>query len=157
MIDLWPNDIDAQVAKAPVSVLKAQAALLGQKTDNLVEAKVKNFTKDGKASFEYQFFLESKVIGYSYRLFSVLYSINLYPVLFVLDSDIQKELLQKRLLEKYKNSTEGKNSFWVQSEEEFIDLLGEILKSDKTKQIIRALLAQVEAGDVHPNYNDIPF
>jgi hypothetical protein len=39
--DLWPSDIAANSnLRTPVTILKEQAALLGQKTDNLVIATV---------------------------------------------------------------------------------------------------------------------
>jgi len=40
MSDLWPKDIGNTNLRAPVSILREQASLLGEKTQNLVKADV---------------------------------------------------------------------------------------------------------------------
>ncbi len=42
MNDLWPNDFKIDDIKAPVTLLREQASLLGQKTQNIVEAQVRS-------------------------------------------------------------------------------------------------------------------
>ena len=40
-VDLWPTDIGKQRIKTPAAILRQQASLLGKRTNNLVEAKVR--------------------------------------------------------------------------------------------------------------------
>ena len=78
MIDLWPDDIEHTSVKAPVTILKEQGALLGRKTDNLVEGVVARdrrlFTEPG--DFRYSFYLAAPALGdYRYRLLGILHSV----------------------------------------------------------------------------------
>ncbi|PSN15645.1 hypothetical protein C7293_06215 [filamentous cyanobacterium CCT1] len=156
MIDLWPNNLDIPTSKPPVTILREQAAFLGQKTDNIVQAKVRNTTQQGGVTFEYQLFLQSDAIGYSYRILAIVYTIEFYPVAFILDTDIQEELSNKKILKKYEVTLDERISIRVNSEEEFLGLLAEILKTEKIRQIIVALLAQ--ASDAKSMaYEGIPF
>lgn len=154
MLDLWPKNIDTPKVKAPVTILREQALLLGEKTNNLVEAKVKNFTRQDKSQFEYELLLAAKAIGYSYRILTILYSIDLYPVTFLVDTDIKKELDEKGVAKDY--SEDGERSFTVATESEFLDFLGKVLKSEKTIRVIHALLSQ-QVNDGRSEHDDIPF
>ncbi len=46
MTDLWPETIGTVRVKSPVAILREQASLLGQKTQNLVQAQVKGGPAD---------------------------------------------------------------------------------------------------------------
>lgn len=155
MLDLWPNDLELPVVKSPVAILREQAALLGKKTNNVVEATVKNTTQQGKVTFEYQLFLKSQTIGYSYRVLAIVYTVDFYPVAFILDADVQEELVAKKILGQYETTIDNRASIRVNSEDEFLNLLGEILKTRKVRQVIVALLAQ--ANDEKSLYDDVPF
>src|SRR5258706_14676885 len=97
MPDLWPADI-AQVAnKPPVAILKEQAALLGDKTKNLVTARVVLDEEQSPHAFSYDFFIVAPALqNYHYRLFSIGHNIDLYPVTLYLDEDIRMELKMPR-------------------------------------------------------------
>lgn len=137
MHDLWPENIGQAKPKAPVAVLQEQAALLGQKTQNVVEAKVGRVEIGRPDRFGYTFNIVAVVLGsYTYRLFTIYHGIELYPVDFNLDEDIATEVLGRT------------DKTWslipVDSEEGLIELLGKILKAEKTVQIINALLSQAD-------------
>lgn len=138
MKDLWPDDIKATGIKPPVTILKEQATLLGEKTNNIVTASVLRsesrnllspvFGKD----FSYTFFIEAPALGgYRYALFSIGHSIEIYPVYFDLDESIKKEFIGP--IDKEVS---------VDSEEEFLDILQGIFNSDKTKKVIGSILSQ---------------
>jgi hypothetical protein len=128
--------------KSPLSILKEQASMLGPKTQMIVKAEVErgniefylrsNFipAADFK-KFIYEFYIVAPFLNYRYRLFSIIHDVDLYPVEFLLDVEIEEEIIgeENQLLR-------------ADSESEFIDRLGRILNSDKTKKVIRALLAQ---------------
>ena len=82
--NLWPEDIAVTDAVAPVSILKEQASLLGNRTRNLVEGSVSrriDIDSFGDDSFWYEFDLVAPALNrYQYRLFSIKHSINFYPL-----------------------------------------------------------------------------
>jgi hypothetical protein len=153
MIDLWPGDLATVTTRSPFTILKEQASLLGSKTKNIVNATVRDASvyKDVKP-FNYSFFIASPALGnYSYRLFTISYDVDFYPVEFKVDDAIAREIgvaqhgmpigLQEGLIA------------W--QEEEFIRILSLILGSGKTRQVIRAILShstdQSHNDDVTPD------
>ena len=117
--DFW-GDIAPAAVRTPVAILREQAALLGAKTKNLIEATV--YTESVRGSFRH--LLNLVVPGldnYTYNLFAIDHGIDLYPV----------TVLNRDLI--------------FATEDAFIDWLREELSSDKTKKIVGNLLAQVAA------------
>ena len=152
MRSLWPDNIVTVDIKSPVAILKEQAALLGQKTQNLVEAQViqgrqpsiEDIRKAISMSklpapvepiFVYDFLITAPPLDfYAYRAFTIQHSIDLYPVRIWADQDIQAEIVPesaKRIIE-------------TTSEAEFTEILGKILATEKISRVIGALLAQIE-------------
>lgn len=120
-LDLWPQDIVAAVDfRTPLSILKEQASLLGQKTQNLVEGVVTSVTNSND-TFQHMFYLAAPALSnYRYRLFTVTHEIDLYPLTIV--------------------SETGQRG--ARSEEEFVEQLRAIFSHDQTKKVIGALIAQ---------------
>jgi hypothetical protein len=148
MSDLWPKDIGHANMRAPVTILREQALLLGDKTQNLVKADVDTLSPSlvdrmgspyqyygqPESVFVHNFYLVAPALdNYRYKLFDIAHPVDLYPVDFHLDEDIQEELL----------SQNGKGTLSAQTEDEFIDILGKILNSRKAKHVVHALLAQL--------------
>lgn len=157
MLDLWPKEIEYTQIKAPVTILREQASLLGSKTKNIVMAEVGKavtssqiasenmvsiienaFGRDtlkprnSKERFAYIFYLVAPALGnYQYELFTIINDIRLYPVLIILEDDILTEIAP----DKDKN-------LLANSEDEFLEILGKIFQSQKTKRIIQSILAQ---------------
>src|SRR4051812_17454221 len=93
MPDLWPADIAKTTTKPPVSILREQAALLGEKTKNLVKAEVRLDEDRGDNAFGYDFFIIGPALqNYHFKLFSIGHDIDLYPLVVFLDQDITREL-----------------------------------------------------------------
>jgi hypothetical protein len=143
MADLWPNDLGLVDIKSPLSILKDQAAMLGQKTQMIVKAEVGRgnleyyyrtaaINKEDLKKFLYEFYIVAPVLeNYRYRLFSIIHDVDLYPVEFLLDVEIEEEIIGEEV-----------DLRFALSESQFIDMLGHILNSNKTKKVIRSLLAQ---------------
>lgn len=151
--DLWPEDLIGQPEiKAPVTILKEQASLLGKKTKNLIEAEVRpdqevetpttlerimGQTRPrlllNEGEFRYDFYLVAKTLGYRYKLLSIQHDINLYPVAMLPDEDIMMEISDGQKVQKQ----------WAKSEPELIELLQRIFTAQKTRRVIQALLAQM--------------
>jgi len=129
MNDLWAEDIVTEKVRTPVAFLREQASFLGKKTQNVVLAEVVPISG---VNFFLRFNIKAPALGdYSYTLFTIIHSIGLYPLEIELDDDVAKEL-----------GLEISTSTTVKDEDELIQLLGKVLKAERTKHIIRILLAQ---------------
>ena len=117
--DLW-GEIDVARVRTPLVIMKEQAALLGTKTKNLVEASVK--TRPDGEQFVHSFNIVVPALGnYTYNLFSAAHGPEMYPVNIYRQSDLLK------------------------NEEAFVQWLASKLSSPETKRIISNLLSQVAA------------
>lgn len=130
--NLWPEEIDVSDVIAPVSILKEQASLLGERTKNLVEGRVMQSGPEifatNKAQFSYNFDLIAPALNnYRYRLFRIEHDVELYP-LFIRDC----EAFADKELE-------------VLNEEQLLARLGDIFSSEKTLAVIKSLIAQSRA------------
>ena len=77
--DLWPSDI-AAVAVAPpspVTILRQQGYLLGQKTQNFVIGEVESGGSD--RAFQHSFFISATLLNTRVHVFTVQHGIELYP------------------------------------------------------------------------------
>lgn len=156
MRDLWPEDLIEDVcnfSRTPAIILREQAALLGKKTNNLVEAEVVRVETRHPGEFGYAFFIVTPVLdGYKYKLFTIEYNLNMYPV--SLDISIMEILSD--LDPKYQGYLDGncfvtfdqflsyqkqQTKILAQSETEFVGLLSKIFCTPTTKKIIGILLA----------------
>ena len=119
MTDLWPSNIADANLTTPVSLLKQQAALLGDKTRQLVTGEVT--TQTVGSMFVHSFYIVAPTLNYRYELFRVKHAINFYPI----------------VLEYLKQTTS------LASEAAFLDKLKEILSAQHTVNTVQSLLAQV--------------
>lgn len=121
--DYWPSDIAETTIVTPAAIMRAQASILGQKTNQQLTANVQSLGGGSFAGFNWSFQLSGSALGsYRYELFRVTHPLTLYPATFVWEDHPDKT---------------------VQGEEEFKTFLKEILGSAQTKKIIQSLLAQV--------------
>ena len=128
--DLWPDNLVAEIPRTPTNILREQAAALGRKTRNVVQAKVRTRTDQG-GDFLLTFVLHAPSIeGYEYDLFTVAHREDLYPVY---DDDKVME-----------------------NEASFIEYLRSLFSSPRTIRIVRALVAQSRA-ESDDSDDDIPF
>jgi len=116
--DFW-GDIGRTGIKPPVAILREQAALLGSKTRNLVEARVE--TTAALTDFSHAFSLVVPTLSYQYQLFTIRHGVEMYPLLA---GPPQQELKDEEAFQQ-----------WLQAK----------LSSAETKKIIESLLSQVAA------------
>jgi len=137
MESFWPADLAFDEKNAPVTILREQASLLGQQTQNIVQAQVEPMSwLTNPEKFGYAFYIITSLLeNYRYKLFTIEYDVNLYPVTVKADEDIRDEILGKNI-----ESLTAQMS--ADSEEAFSELLKKIFHSQKTKKIIRAILSQ---------------
>jgi len=159
MRDLWPEDIGPiSDLKAPVVILREQASLLGKKTNNLVEAEVKQLPPTNR-KFHYAFLIVAPALdNYRYELFTISHGINSYPIIIDVNIDIQEEIGTVRAIErlidnrsaieKIKDQREGigpddYKKIVARSEEEFVEILQKIFSAKKTKRVIGTILSMI--------------
>jgi hypothetical protein len=119
--DLW-GDLGAPAnVRTPVAILREQAALLGQKTQNIVEAKVESEVESGQFYHSFNLVVPS-LDNYTYQLFRIRHWPDLYPV-YALKPAYQQ----------------------LDGEEEFMAWLRERLSSNDTKRLISNLMAQASS------------
>jgi hypothetical protein len=117
--DFWPSDLGVATEVTPVTILKEQAARLGQRTKNFVEAKV--FTVAKSQGFHHSLYLFVPTLSnYRFELLSVYHLPSIYPIkIFDMTDDKQTE---------------------VSNLEEFKRKLREILSSDRVKRVVNNLM-----------------
>jgi hypothetical protein len=76
--DLWPANIADSKLTTPVAILKEQAALLGEKTKQLVKGEVSTQTTGNL--FVHHFYIVAPTLNYKYELFTASHVINFYPL-----------------------------------------------------------------------------
>jgi len=118
--DFWPDDIGQSELRAPVALLREQAAALGEKTKNVVTAEVASSSESG--SIVHDLYIVAPAIHYRYQLLTIRHPLLLYPMQARVPSTILWTTLE--------------------SEEEFIHWLKTTLTSDRTKKAIQAMIAQ---------------
>jgi hypothetical protein len=136
--DLWPQGIVTHRVQSPVAILRFQASLLGSKTSNLVQAEV--LGRNESARFEYTLALVAPSLNrYTYQLLTIRHEIDLYPVQIDVEPTILKELSSsvRTQTDMYDDEV-----IVAESEEEFIDILRRIFRSQKASNVIASLMSQ---------------
>ena len=119
--DYWPANIADSNLTTPVTILKEQATLLGEKTRQLVEGEVVTQTT-GTLLFHY-FYVAAPTLNYRFELFNISHGVNFYPLVL-----------------RYLNNTTS-----LGSEEEFKAKLKEIFAAPHTLNVVHSILAQVRS------------
>ncbi len=130
--DLWPDLSNMAPIRTPFLVLKEQAALLGQKTHNIVTAQVQGPIRSSEGDDVCVYFnlVAPALENYQFRLFEIVYSIiKPYPVrIFTHGLSLTPHA--------------------VISEEDLIEELKAIFSNRATVSAISAMVAQSTAMEV---------
>ena len=120
--DLWGELEPASlIVRTPATILKEQAAFLGAKTQNILEAVVySENVGGGRFGLAFDIVVPS-LDNYSYRLMTIYYPMGLYPV---------------------QANVTGEPSVTLKTEDEFVTWLQTQLTSAETRKIVGALLSQ---------------
>ena len=122
-IDLWPKARFETDAITPLSILRRQAALLGEMTQHLVEADVSTFVDRNEAAHHFRLVVPA-LDNYKYDLFTVFHAIDqLYPV---------------------RGYYVGVSTNKMDDQSAFVQWLKEVLSSESTLKKIDSLLAQAK-------------
>jgi hypothetical protein len=125
--DLWGSLPDDEAIIVPVRLLADQADLLGQKTGNLLEARVNPVSLSGTKNLAYELEIIAPVLdNYSITVMRIRHPIESYPV--VVESVVGGNPMRE-----------------ATNEAEFSATLREILGSSEVQRIIGSLLSQSKA------------
>jgi hypothetical protein len=119
--NLWPENIADSNLTTPVTILKEQAAVLGEKTRQLVKGEV--VTQTTGNLFVHYFYIVAPTLSYKFELFTLSHGVNFYP-----------------LVMRYLN-----NTISLSSESDFKDKLKEIFAAPHTLNVVHSILAQVRS------------
>ena len=141
--NLWADIVEVITEPSPKGLMKEQAAYLKAKTKGLLVAEVATYQVDKSLVVSEDFFGYGKLqqnqnnenfiqtfynvvptLKYRYILFTVSHTILGFPAEFTYDDD-------RKLI--------------ANNEKEFLDILKQILSSEKTQRILSALLIQARA------------
>jgi len=127
--DLWPKDLLSDIPRIPAEMLNEQAEALGNRTSNVVQARVDTEGEGnsrrfgGEPMWTLRFVLFSPALDdYEYELFSVSHSGELYPI-------------------RVHGADEGE----LESEEQFASYLRAVFAEERTLRVVRAMIAQARA------------
>jgi len=120
MDDLWPSNIADTKLVSPISILKDQAALLAEKTKQLVKGEVT--TQVTGTLLVHSFFLVAPTLNYRYELFRAQHHVSFYPLVV----------------------TWGNTTTQLLSEGEFKQKLQQIFSAQHTVNIVQSILATVQ-------------
>lgn len=117
--DLWPEDFGVPDFVPPIAILREQAAALGAKTKNIVEAEVDTTLEEGK--FHHRLYIKTAVVGdYKYLLLMVEQEVAPYPLRVFWSNE---------------------KTLQCNSEAEFIKVLRDIFAEEHTRRAIQSLLS----------------
>lgn len=147
--NLWGELPKTETIRTPYTILKEQASILSEITNGLLIGEVINSQND-------KFFVKILRIkapslnNYTYSVVEVQHLIQLYPVFI---KNLTSEPITKatalidslRFDVRIPGLLEDQGYKKYVSEEEFENALGQILSSKEVKQVISALLAQIQA------------
>ena len=120
---LWGDIPPVEKIRTPYTILRDQAAVLGELTDHVLEAKVRR-VPDPKNFAVVMDIVAPAMDNYAFRLIVASYPVTLYP------ANLHSE-----------GSTE---SYECENEEVFVEHLGTILSSDYVRKVVQGLLSQSE-------------
>jgi hypothetical protein len=122
----WPTDFGVATEITPLTILKEQAAFLGERTKNLIEGRVQTKVED-KMEFRHSLYLIVPTLSnYRFFLLSVHHKPAIYPIQ-IFDGTSDREITARDF-------------------DEFQVRLKEILSSDRVKRIIGNLLTHAKTS-----------
>jgi hypothetical protein len=150
--NLWSDDIKVNVV-TPLAVLRKQAHLLTQMTKGVLEADVATVDTvyGDSGTIRHGFDVIAPALDYRQRLFTATHGVQVYPVVLEADcfrSQSHPDLNAVKLGPGYDLEPERAGTRQAKTEDEFLNLVREILRSDKVRSVIQSLIAR--SNDLRP-------
>ena len=131
--DLWPADVGITTIVPPLAILRRQAAILGERTQHLLEGEVDTLAEGDQ--FRQLFYIAAPSLDYRYKLFEVRHGVSGYPVYFSNEG-------RRQVFPAFGTASVPQE---LDTPEEFVKWLRQILNSEETKRVVGSLLSQVNA------------
>jgi hypothetical protein len=132
--NLWPDDISIDVLP-PLALLRTQASLLNKITKGILEAEVTTATNHESEAVQHQLDLIAPALdGYRYRLLTAKHQKDLlYPV-----------TVEAACFPPVEDEYIGEDSYSRQADtqQEFMKLVGQVLRSGEVRSVIQSLIAR---------------
>jgi hypothetical protein len=153
--DCWPDDIKVDVL-TPLAILKVQEGLLAQKTRGMLQAGLA--TTESENLVQHQLDLIAPSLNfYRERLLTATHDrVMLYPVTVMAEAFSPKPLLHPVMEAAwvYKQMfAPPTNVRKAATDEEFLSLVREVLKSERVRALISSLLARINDPNPSPAGN----
>lgn len=158
MKNLWGDIQGKQKLLVPNTIIKEQGNILREMTEELVEVEIIEIKNKRlkNAEFTFNVILTSyRMENYEYPMFRIEYDINIYPVRVILDININDINLYDCSENIVGNNEDNEMVLEAKDKEDFIELLGKILSSDKITNIVRSIKSLAE--QIGKESNDLPF
>lgn len=128
--DLWPADFGITEEPSPVSILRQQAHLLGQRTQNFVVGEVESKAEKPNG-FLHTLYLTASLLDFRQALLHARHSVDYYPVQLAIYDENGSHIA---------NST-------VSDAAQFMNELRKHLASERIVQLVRSLVGQCRDFD----------
>lgn len=135
--NLWPDNLGGpSTVKSPLAILRRQAALLGERTQNIVTARVESRQVSGGQIFEHTFIVEAPALGYRIPVVDVRHGLVAYPA---------KVLETPVITGPWPPGVDPWQQQPQLSEPDFLARLGGVFGSPQVRGLISSYLAQSQA------------
>lgn len=139
--DLWPDEVAVTDVLTPSAIMRYQAGQLREKTKSLLEGEVQTAENEGWKLHSFDL-LAPALNRYRYRLFSARHRKEMvYPVI-VESPCLESKATRNALLDALGGAAIPLGQSEAATQQEFIDLIGKVLRSDHAKSVIQSLIAQ---------------
>ena len=125
--NLWGDLPSGEGIRTPLTILREQASMLGEMTNNLLEAQILTNQVSSEDMLHTFQIVAPALDNYTFNLFRVQHGVHLYPLAII---DIQRGV-----------------QLHTPDEPSFEEKLEEILTSEQTRRLVAALLAQIRSAD----------
>jgi hypothetical protein len=156
MKDLWPKDFIFEDLTSPVAILQQQGEFLSQRTNGVLVGTVNESKyrpklysqtrssgskrRSGKSRrrsqqeglLGYKFCIDAPSLSYRYSLFRIFHDPSMYPVDFLLDSDVAKDMRESSI------------HLIAENEKDFLGILKRIFATKKVRSMIGTLILKAE-------------
>ncbi|HEX8203776.1 MAG TPA: hypothetical protein VF590_25085 [Isosphaeraceae bacterium] len=138
--DLWSDDITVKVL-TPLAILRSQAGLLSQKTKGRLKAEVTTATSD--KAVQHQGDLIAPALRYRHRALAAKHGRDpVYPA--IAETECLKPMSTSEMIAELTQFVPRED--WrprAATEQEFVELVGETLRSVEVRSLIQSLIARI--------------
>lgn len=144
--DLWPADVVTTVV-TPLAIMRFQAGQLRQRTGNLLQGDIQTEADFDKGWTQHHFELVAPALDhYRYRLFTARHRADLvYPVVVesaCIEGEGEGEARFPVVTQALQSALKRTGPPEAATQQEFIELVGNIFRSKKARSVIHSLIAR---------------